>query len=101
MSEENKATPFPLENPDKFGDVITVPEKARIEPRDEDGKPICCGQQMRVKASIIGPDYARCRECKKEIMNLASPHINNGIVWNEEVMETHGKSMWTVRGDQQ
>ena len=49
----------------------------------------------------MGPDYAKCRECKKEIMNLASPHINGGIVWNDEVMEAHGEGMWTVRGGQQ
>ena len=45
----------------------------------------------------MGPDYAHCNRCGKTMSNQASPHVNGGILWNEEVMEAHGDRMWTFR----
>ena len=91
---------FPLQNPEEYGDVRTICERAGVELRTVDGEegiPFCCDTRMQVKAGILGPDYALCHQCQTSIQNLASPHINAGIVWNEAVMEEFGDRMWTFK----
>ena len=92
--------PFPLKDQEEYGDVASICERAGVELRTVDGEegiPFCCGQRMQVKAGIMGPDYARCNECRLEVENLASPHINGGIVLNEEIILAHGERMWRAR----
>ena len=92
MTEDSQ---FPLENPELYTDVRTAAGRARIELRGEDGVPHHCGAPMRVKAGLMGPDYARCDSCGLTLYNAASPHVNGAIVWNESIMEKHGNAMWT------
>ena len=95
---QDKKVPFPMKNPQDHADVRTIAERASIELRtveEEEGIPFCCDQRMHVKDGIMGPDYTHCNQCGKTMNNLASPHINGGILWNEEVMEAHGDRIWT------
>ena len=98
MTENNRTVPFPMKNPQDHADVRTIAERASIELRtveEEEGILFCCDQRMHVKAGIMGPDYAHCNQCGQTMTNQASPHVNGGILWNEEVMEAHGDRMWT------
>ena len=93
MSEETK---FPFPDREEFGDVRTVAERAGIELRGEEGIPFHCGERMQVKEGVMGPDYARCSPCGLTMLNAASPHVNGGVVWNEQVMEEFGNVLWTT-----
>lgn len=93
-------TEFPFRNQEEYGDVRTICERVGIELREVDGEegiPFCCGQRMRVKGGVMGPDYADCGVCRQQIYNSASPHINGGYVLSEEIMAAHGDFMWTAR----
>ena len=86
---------FPLEHPNDYSDVKTIAERAGVELQGEEGHPFCCGERMHTKAGLWGVDYAKCEKCKKMIVNCASPHINGGIVFTDEVYEKWGDAMWT------
>jgi hypothetical protein len=77
-------------------DVETLATTLGITLVGEEGKPDHCGQRMRVKVGIAGPDYARCDQCGLTIGNGASPHMNGGIIWSEAFLEAHGDAMWAV-----
>ena len=88
-------TKFPHEHPENYGDIRTIAERAGVELKEEDGIPYHCGERMQVKAGIIGPDYVKCHPCGLLLLNTASPHVNGGIIWNEDVMEKFWDAMWT------
>ena len=90
-----KAT-FPFPNPERFGDARTIAERAGIELRGEDGQPFHCGERMETRGGILGTDYARCRTCGLKMVNAASPHVNGGLVLNEDIMEEYGESLWAI-----
>ena len=95
MAEETTVFPFP--DPEKYGDVRTIADRAGIELQEEEGLPFHCGAKMRVKSGLMGPDYAHCNTCGLTMLNEASPHVNGGLVFNEEIMEKFGDSLWTTR----
>ena len=63
-----------------------------IDLRGEDGQPWHCGERMRVKSGLMGPDYAECK-CGLIIGNAASPHISGGIP-SEDWCNEHGNRTW-------
>ena len=69
-------------------------EREHIELRGAEGKPYCCDELMSVRSGMIGPDYARCNVCGKEIGNIASPHINGGYIPSKEWVAIHGEKTW-------
>lgn len=87
---------FPYKNKDDFGDVRTICERAGIDLRGEDGQPFHCEQRMQTKEGIMGPDYAKCRGCDLEILNLVSPHVNGGYILTDDVLDTYGNQLWTI-----
>ena len=96
MSDTNR---FPLEHPENSGDVRTIAERAGVELRGEEGRPFCCRNRMQTKAGRMGTDYARCRKSGRVVCCMASPPMNEGIVWNKDIIELHGDSMSTTRPD--
>ncbi len=64
-----------------------------IELRGDDGQPFHCGERMRVKSGLMGPDYAECK-CGLRIGNAASPHINGGCILDDKWCEEHGDRTW-------
>ena len=85
---------FPFMNQEEYADVRTIAERAGVELRGDDGIPWHCEIEMQVKAGIWGPDYAKCNACGITMRNLASPHINGGVVFPEETHEAYGNVMW-------
>ena len=77
------------------GDIRATCAKAGIELQGEEGQPYHCGQRMQVKEGIFGPDYARCL-CGLVIGNLASPHINGGLVYSETWYDDNADTSWTI-----
>ena len=94
----NDKTKFPYENPEQYGDVQTVADRAGVELQGEEGIPFHCGERMHVKSGILGPDYAKCETCGLLLYNAASPHVNGGIVWKEDVLDKFGDGLWTTMG---
>ena len=75
----------------------TIADRAGIELKDEDGKPFHCGELMPTKGGLFGPDYAKCNTCGLMMANMASPHINGGVIFSEEVYEEFGEVMWRYK----
>lgn len=86
---------FPFLDQERYGTVQEIAGLLGIELRGEDGQPYCCGKQMRVKAGLFGPDYARCDRCGKTIWNAASPHVNGGILLHDDILSEWGDALWT------
>lgn len=63
-----------------------------IELRGDDGQPFHCGERMRVKSGLMGPDYAECR-CGLKIGNMASPHVS-GCFPSQQWLEENGNRTW-------
>lgn len=49
----------------------------------------CCGELVNVWSGIAGTDKAACETCGKTIRNLASPHMNGGLCFEDD-------DMWAV-----
>ncbi len=91
MSLENAPTGTPVE----CLVMRTVSEccaEHGIELRGDDGQPFHCGERMRVKSGLLGPDYAICK-CGLAIGNLASPHIS-GCIPSAEWLSANGAKTW-------
>ena len=86
---------IPYKDREKYSDVRTIAERACVELREEDGKPFHCGERMPTKHGLFGPDYAKCGSCGLTMWNAASPHVNGGYVFTEEVLEEYFDEMWT------
>lgn len=80
-----------------FMSIRELCEAEEIDLRGEDGQPYCCDERMHVKSGICGPDFARCRQCGKEIRNFVSPHVNGGYLVTEEFAES-GRTWARVQG---
>ncbi len=91
MSEERRGL-TPIQ--DELADVRTICEAAGVELKGEDGQPFCCGERMYVGEGVLGPNYARCDKCGKEIRNLASPHVNGGYLMSDDWFAEHGDRTW-------
>ncbi len=76
-------------------DVRTLCAQLGIELQGEDGQPFHCGQRMRTYSGILGTDLAVCEVCGLRIGNVASPHINGGLVFEDKWYEEHGDKTWT------
>ena len=42
----------------------------------------------------MGPDYAKCK-CGLTMKNAASPPVNGGLAFSDEVYAVYGDEMWT------
>ena len=80
-------------------DVTTLCKMHNIDLRGNDGQPYCCGERMKVKSGLLGPGYARCLKCGKTIGNVASPHINGGVIVTEKFFEENPNGATWVRLD--
>ena len=89
------ATIAPIDKGPELTDVRTLAAAHGIELRGDDGQPYHCGERMQVRSGLVGPDYALCR-CGLAIGDMASPHINGGIVFVKEWYEQHGHRTWTL-----
>lgn len=78
--------------------VTDLCEELGIELKPPDGQPYHCGNRMKVKSGICGPDYAECN-CGLRIGNMLSPHINGGIIPDENWIEEHGEATWVKLND--
>jgi hypothetical protein len=87
-------------DPDSLATLDDAAAVLGVELRDEgvEGyvQPYHCGQRMRVKKGIIGPDYARCEVCGAELRCMASPHVNGGVVVSPEWLDAQGDRLWVA-----
>jgi len=60
-----------------------------------EGRPFHCGKNMRVGSGVMGPDLAECKVCGLTIGNIASPHINGGIIFTDNDDIKEGKT-WVL-----
>ena len=86
---------FPWKDRENYGDVLTIAARAGIELRDTNLIPHHCDQEMQVKAGLYGADYVHCHKCGLNMHNAASPHVNAGIIFNNDIMDEFGMVMWT------
>ncbi len=55
-----------------------------------------CGDTMTTGHGIVGTDSIRCAECGVEAEMFLSPHVNGGIVFNEEDVEALHGCEWII-----
>ena len=60
---------------------------------DEEGNAMHCNEHMRIGTGIIGTDIGTCKVCGLEIVNMHSPHINGGHIFDD--IETN-KTSWYI-----
>lgn len=64
--------------------------------KDSDGNVKHCNEYMKVGYGIIGSDIATCKICGLQIVNMMSPHINGGHVFDD--IETNNRT-WISNKD--
>ncbi len=77
-------------------DLLAAVKAVGIELQGEDWQPYCCGERMQVNAGLIGTDYLKCHQCKTELRNMASPHVNGGCLVGGDWLEEHGMDTWVA-----
>lgn len=55
-----------------------------------------CGEFCNIGTGIMGADTIECKKCGLKLVNVMSPHINGGYVWNEESVYDLVCEAWTV-----
>lgn len=66
--------------------------------KDSDGNVKHCDEYMQIGYGLVGSDIATCKICGLQIVNMMSPHINGGYVFDD--IETNNRS-WLSNHDLQ
>ena len=64
---------------------------------DDEGNAMHCNEHMQVGNGLIGTDIATCKVCGLQIVNMHSPHINGGHMFDD--IETNRTSWYSNRED--